>query len=176
VSVPVSPTSAGASGNGKDAPRAPTRPSCKRTAACTRFEIPQADSRRSPRPAATGTPSLRHVAGTFVEDRLGAPSTTCEEAPFAVRAATCYDAPFVFLASLPVKTPKLALRCGDSSRPRVPGVLWFSGHPFVPPSLARAGRLIGSRGRHGRDRTVAIGRIAYGTTQTCEFRRPRLSL
>ena len=59
-----------------------------------------------------------------------------------------------------MKSPKSLLGCGDSNRPRVPGVLRFSGYPFVPPSLARAGRLIGSRVRHRRDRTAAIGRIS----------------
>jgi hypothetical protein len=138
----------------------------------TRFEIPQADPRRSPRPAATRASSTRLVVGRFVEDGLSSPSTTCEEAPFAVRATTCDDAPFVVRASLPVKSPKSLLRCGDLNRPCVPpGVLWASAHPFVPPSLARAGCLIGGRGHHRRDRTVAIGRISYGTTQTCGFRR-----
>ena len=129
------------------------------------------------RPAARGASSWRHVAGTFVEDGLGSPSTTSEEAPFAVRATACDDAPFVFRASLPVKSPNCLLRCGDSKRPRVPrGVLWFSADPFVPPSPAHAGCVIGSRGDHRRDRTVAIDRISHGTIQTCEFRRWGLSL
>ena len=104
------------------------------------------------RPAARGASSWRHVAGTFVEDGLGSPRTTSEEAPMTVRAATCHDAPFVLRASLPVKSPKSLLRCGGSNRPGVPGVLWSSAHPFVP-RLARAGRLIGSRARHRRART-----------------------
>ena len=137
----------------------------------TRFEIPH--PRRSPRPAARGASSSRHV----IEDGLSSPSTTSEEAPFAVRAATCDDAPFVFRASLPVKSPNWFLRCGDSNRPRVPrGVLWSSADPFVPPSPARAGCVIGSRGDHRRDRTVAIDRISFGTIQTCEFWRRGLSL
>jgi hypothetical protein len=106
------------------------------------------------------------------QDGLSSPSTTSEEAPFAVRATTCDDAQFVFRASLPVKSPNWLLRCGDSNRPRVPrGVLWSSGDPFVPPSPARAGSVIGSRGDHRRDRTVAIDRISHGTIQTCELRR-----
>src|SRR6516164_7125372 len=111
------------------------------------------------------------------ENGLSSPSTTSEEAPFAVRATTCDDAPFVFRASLPVKSPNSLLRCGDSNRPRVPrGVLWYSAEPFVPPSPARAGWVIGSRGDHRRDRNVAIDRISYGTTHTCEFQRRGLSL
>jgi len=144
---------------------------------CNQVRDTTADPRRSPRPAATGASSSRHVAGRFVEDGLSSPSTTCEEAPFAVGATTCHDAPFVVRTSLPVRSPKSALRCGDSNRPRLPpGVFWSSAHPFVPPSLARAGRLIGIRARHRRDRTVAIGRISYSTTQTWEFRQRGLSL
>ena len=120
-----------------------------------------------------GASSSRHV----IEDGLSSPSTTSEEAPFAVRAATCDDAPFVFRASLPVKSPNWLLRCGDSNRPRVPrGVLRSSVDPFVPASPARTGCVIGSRGDHRRDRTVAIDRISYGTIQTYEFRRWGLSL
>src|SRR6516165_1096783 len=127
-----------------------------------------------------GASSSRHV----IEDGLSSPTTTSEEAPFAVSATTCDDAPFVFRASLPVKSPNWLLRCGDSKRPRVPrGVLWFSADRFVPPSPPRAGCVIGSRGDHRRDRTVAIDRISHGTIQTChgtiqtcEFRRWGLSL
>ena len=119
---------------------------------CNQVRDTTADPRRSPRPAATGASSSRHVAGRFVEDGLSSPSTTSEEAPMAVRATTCHDAPFVLRASLPVKSPKSLLRCGGSNRPGVPGVLWSSAHPFVP-RLARAGRLIGSRARHRRART-----------------------
>jgi hypothetical protein len=57
----------------------------------SRYHKPTRD--RSPRPAARGASSLRHVARTFVEDGLGSPSTTSEEAPLAVRATTCHDAP-----------------------------------------------------------------------------------
>src|SRR5262249_30641873 len=143
----------------------------------TRFEISQADPRRGRRLAATGTSQLHRVAERFVRDGLSSPSTTCEEAPFAVRATTCDDAPFVVRASLPVKSPKSLLRCSGSTRPRVPsGVLWSSAPRFVPPSVARAGRLIGGRARHRRNRTVAIGRISYGTTYICEFQRRGLSL
>jgi hypothetical protein len=152
------------------------RPASERQHA-TRFEIPQPDPRRSRRPAATGASSSRHVAGRFIEDGLSSPSTTREEAPVAACATTCDDAPFVVRGSLPVKSPKSLLGCSNSNRPRVrPGVLWFSAYPFVPPSLARAGCLIGGRESHGRDRTVAIGRIVYVTTQTCELRRRGLSL
>src|SRR5215472_16562634 len=102
--------------------------------------------------------------------------TSTTTAPFAVRATTCDDAPFVFRASLPVKSPNSLLRCGDSNRLRVPrGGLWSWAEPFVPPSPARAGCVIGSRGDHSRDRNVAIDRISYGTIQTCEFRRWGLS-
>ena len=101
------------------------------------------------------------VIASLIEDGLSPPRTTSEEAPFAVRATACDDAPFVFRASLPVKSPNCLLRCGDSKRPRVPrGVLWFSADPFVPPSPAHAGCVIGSRGDHRRDRTVAIDRIS----------------
>jgi len=120
-----------------------------------------------------GASSLRR----FIEDGLSSPSTTSEEAPFAVRATTCEDAPFVFCASLPVKSPNSLLRCGDSNRPRMSrGVLWSSAEPFVPQSPARAGCVIGSRGDHRRDRNIAIDLISYGTIQTNEFRRWRLSL
>jgi|SRR6516165_5468870 len=70
----------------------------------TRFEI--SHPRRSPRPAARGASSSPLV----IEDGLSSPSTTSEEAPFAVRATTCDDAPFVFRASLPVKSPNWLLR------------------------------------------------------------------
>ena len=121
--------------------------------------------------------SSRDVTARFVEDWLSSPGTTSEEAPFAVSATTCDDAPFVVRASLPVNSPKSLLSCGHSNRPRVPpGVLWSSAHLFVPPGLARSGRLIGIRARHRRDRNVAIGRISYGTTQTCVSRRRGLAL
>ena len=80
-------------------------------------------------------------------------------------------------------SPKSLLRCGDSSRQRVPpGVLSFSAHPFVRASLARADRRIGGRAGDRRDRTVAIGRISYGgliimaINGTCELRRGGLLL
>ena len=121
--------------------------------------------------------SCSQGASSSRQDGLSSPSSTSEEAPFAVRATTCDDAPFVFRASLPVKSPISLLRCGDSNRPRVPrGVLWSSADPFVPPSPVRAGCVIGSRGDHRRDRTVAIDRISHGTIQSCEFRRWGLSL
>ena len=149
----------------------------KRTAACN--QVRDTTSRPAPQsaPAATGTSSLRHTAGRLLEDARRLPSRTCEEAPFAVRATTCEEAPFAVRASLPLTSPKSLFRSGDSNRPRVPGgVLRSSAHPFVPRSLAGAGCLIGGRAHHRRDRTIAIGRIAYGTAQTCEFRRRGLSL
>ena len=102
----------------------------------TRSEIPP--SALSPRPAARAS-SSRHV----IKDGLSSPSTTSEEAPFAVRATTCDDAPFVFRSSRPVNSPNWLLRCGYSNRPRMPrDVLWPSADSFVPPSAARAGCVI----------------------------------
>ena len=144
----------------------------QRTAACN--QVRGTTSRPAPQ---YGTSSLRHTAGRLLEDAGRLPSRTCEEAPFAVRATTCEEAPFAVRASLPLTSPKSLFRSGDSNRPRVPGgVLRSSAHPFVPRCRAGAGCLIGGRAHHRRDRTIAIGRIAYGTAQTCEFRRRGLSL